>query len=184
MCERSGVLRLPRSWSQRTPNQVLCLEVFGFSAVSGWGTNCPSQGRSIFFLGWADRKKAHNLLPAAPSRQSFWPSTSEFLLKEEDFPGGIVDKNSPANAGDTGLIPDPGRFHMPSWNEACRPELLSPCSRAHKPLLLSPRTWSLCSTTGEAAAVRSVSATAREKPPLSATRESPSTAMKTQPNEK
>ena len=28
------------------------------------------------------------------------------------FPGGPVDKNPPANAGDTGLIPGPGRFHM------------------------------------------------------------------------
>ena len=30
-----------------------------------------------------------------------------------DFPGGAVDKNLLANAGDTGLIPGPGRFHMP-----------------------------------------------------------------------
>ena len=29
-----------------------------------------------------------------------------------DFPGGPVDKNSPANAGDTGSIPGLGRFHM------------------------------------------------------------------------
>ena len=29
-----------------------------------------------------------------------------------DFPGGPVVKNPPANAGDTGLIPCPGRFHM------------------------------------------------------------------------
>ena len=29
------------------------------------------------------------------------------------FPGGPVVKNSPANAGDLGLIPDSGRFHMP-----------------------------------------------------------------------
>ena len=28
------------------------------------------------------------------------------------FPGGSVVKNPPANAGDTGLIPDPGRSHM------------------------------------------------------------------------
>ena len=28
------------------------------------------------------------------------------------FPGGSVVKNPPANAGDTGLIPDAGRFHM------------------------------------------------------------------------
>ena len=77
------MLCLPRSWSQRTSNQVLCLEVFGFSAISGWGTTCPSESLSIFFLGWADRKKAYNLHPAAPSRQSFWPSTSEFLFKDE-----------------------------------------------------------------------------------------------------
>ena len=29
-----------------------------------------------------------------------------------DFPGGAVFKNLPANAGDTGSIPGPGRFHM------------------------------------------------------------------------
>ena len=28
------------------------------------------------------------------------------------FPGGIVDENRLCNAGDTGLIPAPGRFHM------------------------------------------------------------------------
>ena len=34
----------------------------------------------------------------------------------EDFPGGTVVKNPPANAGDTGSIPGPGRFHMPRSN--------------------------------------------------------------------
>ena len=33
-----------------------------------------------------------------------------------DFPGGTVEKNLPANAGDTGSIPDPGRSHMPRNN--------------------------------------------------------------------
>ena len=28
------------------------------------------------------------------------------------FPGGLADKNPPANAGDMGSIPDPGRSHM------------------------------------------------------------------------
>ena len=36
----------------------------------------------------------------------------DFRMKE-DFPGGIVDKNLPATAGDKGLIPGPGRCHMP-----------------------------------------------------------------------
>ena len=30
-----------------------------------------------------------------------------------DFPGSAVVKNPPANAGDTGSIPGPGRSHMP-----------------------------------------------------------------------
>ena len=29
-----------------------------------------------------------------------------------DFPGGTMDKNLPASAGDMGLIPDPGRSHV------------------------------------------------------------------------
>ena len=32
-----------------------------------------------------------------------------------DFPGGAVVKNPPANAGDTGSSPGPGRSHMP-WS--------------------------------------------------------------------
>jgi len=41
-----------------------------------------------------------------------------FYLKKskEDFPGGPVVKNPPANAGDVGLIPGPERFHMPRSN--------------------------------------------------------------------
>ena len=46
------------------------------------------------------------------------------LLKDSDFskktkivltgfPGGSVVKNPPANEGDTGLIPAPGRSYMP-----------------------------------------------------------------------
>ena len=33
-----------------------------------------------------------------------------------EFPGGLVVKNPPVNAGDTGLIPGLGRFHMPWGN--------------------------------------------------------------------
>ena len=33
-----------------------------------------------------------------------------------DFRGGAVVGNPPANAGDTGSSPDPGRFHMPRSN--------------------------------------------------------------------
>ena len=53
-----------------------------------------------------------------------------------DFPGGAVDRNLPANAGDTGLIPDPGRSHVPWNNWAHTAQLLSPSSRACQPQLL------------------------------------------------
>ena len=33
----------------------------------------------------------------------------------EGFPGDAVVKNPPANVGDSGLSPDPGRSHMP-WS--------------------------------------------------------------------
>ena len=36
--------------------------------------------------------------------------------KSLDFPGGTVVKNPPANAGDMGLSPGPGRSHMPQSN--------------------------------------------------------------------
>ena len=35
---------------------------------------------------------------------------------EEGFPGGPAVKNWPCNAGDTGLVPGLGRFHMPWGN--------------------------------------------------------------------
>ena len=34
-----------------------------------------------------------------------------FKSLSKGFPGGSGVNNLPANAGDTGLIPDPGRFH-------------------------------------------------------------------------
>ena len=34
------------------------------------------------------------------------------ILAVSDFPGGPGVKNLPANAGDTSLVPGPGRFHM------------------------------------------------------------------------
>ena len=36
--------------------------------------------------------------------------------KGRDFAGGPVVKNSPANAGDMGSTPGPGRSHMPWGN--------------------------------------------------------------------
>ena len=46
-----------------------------------------------------------------------WPETKEMLRTIHlDFPGGAVVKNPPANTGDTGSIPGPGRYHVPQSN--------------------------------------------------------------------
>ena len=44
------------------------------------------------------------------------------------FPGGAVGGNLPANAGDTGSIPGPGRFPHAA-------EQLSPCATTTEPAL-------------------------------------------------
>ena len=62
----------------------------------------------------------------------------DFKTKTRGFPGGAVVKNPPANAGDMGLSPGPGRSHMPWSNKAHAPQLLSLHSRARKPQLLKP----------------------------------------------
>ena len=72
----------------------------------------------------------------------------------QGFPGGAVVESLPADAGDTGSTPGPGRSHMPrsSW--------------AREPQLLSLRVWSLCSATREAAMVRGPRTAMRSGPHL------------------
>ena len=43
-------------------------------------------------------------------------SVARSILDTRDFPGGAVVENPPANAGDTGSSPGPGRSHMPRSN--------------------------------------------------------------------
>ena len=62
-----------------------------------------------------------------------------FKKSKQDFPGGAVVKNPPANAADAGSSPGPGGSHMLRSNWARVPQLLSLCSRAHEPQLRSPR---------------------------------------------
>ena len=46
----------------------------------------------------------------------FMIKTLNKVGKKGDFPGGAVVKNPPANAGDMGSSPAPGRSHMPRSN--------------------------------------------------------------------
>ena len=45
---------------------------------------------------------------------AWWYRGKNDLL--ENFPGGLVVKNLPANAGDTASILELGRFHVPQSN--------------------------------------------------------------------
>ena len=56
---------------------------------------------------------------------NFYPRGAGTKYWKLDFPGDAVDKNLPVNAGYTGLIPSPGRFHMQ----------LSPCATTTEPPL-------------------------------------------------
>ena len=51
----------------------------------------------------------------APQAFNRRPGLAEGWQKEAivDFPGGAVVASPPANAGDTGSSPGPGRSHMP-----------------------------------------------------------------------
>ena len=50
--------------------------------------------------------------------ESVWRQDYEICLLKvaKGFPGGAVVKNPPANSGDMGSSPGPGRSHMPRSN--------------------------------------------------------------------
>uniref|UniRef100_A0A8C9BG45 WD repeat-containing protein 82 n=1 Tax=Phocoena sinus TaxID=42100 RepID=A0A8C9BG45_PHOSS len=75
------------------------------------------------------------------------------LLQKDSwgFPGGAVVESPPADAGDTGSCPGLGRSHMQQSGWAREPWPLSLCVQ------------SLCSTTGEATAVRGPHTTKKKK---------------------
>ena len=83
-------------------------------------------------------------------KQPKCPSRDEW----KGFPGGAVVESLPANAGDTGSSPGLGRSHMLRSSWACEPQLLS------------PRVWSLCSATREAAIVRGLCTAMKSGPRL------------------
>ena len=100
-------------------------------------------------------------------------------------------KNPSANARDTGLIPSPGRFHIPRRNETHTPQLLSPnttTTEAPEPaccsyyVCASTHAESLCYTR-DASSVRPVHHK-EEWPLLAKTAERPFAPTKTQHGQK
>ena len=94
------------------------------------------------------------------------------------IPGGSVVKNLLATAGGMGLIPGLGRSHMPQSKSACAAQLLSLCSRAQEPQLLSPRALEPMLCDRKSHHNEKPCAAAGEQPPLPSTREKALIAMK------
>ena len=109
-------------------NKSPLLELLGRWKNASCLAHCTTQTRSGHISIGSPYPFPHHPTPGVIVRES-----------HRDFPGGLVVKNLPANAGDTRSIPDPGRSHMPQNNLARVPQLLSLCSRAREPQLLSPR---------------------------------------------
>ena len=62
----------------------------------------PIISNSMFYIS--------NYLPDAFVQRQFQSVILKTIVP--DFPDGTGDQNQPAHAGDTGLIPDPGRFRV------------------------------------------------------------------------
>ena len=79
--------------------------------------------------------------------KTYWKEKN-VLRDIQGFPGGSVVKNLPADEGDRGSVPDPGRFPVPQTNDCVatpEPLLLRPCSATRKTTAMR----SPCPTTGE-----------------------------------
>ena len=114
----------------------------------------------------------------------WYPNTLFAKFYESGFPGGTVIKNPPANTGDTGSSPGPGRSHMSRSNETHEPQLLSLCSRAHEPQLLKPVRLEPVLRNKRSHCNKKPAHRNEEKPPLTTARESPRAATKTQCSQK
>ena len=98
----------------------------------------------------------------------------------EGFPGGLVVRNPPANSGDAGSIPGPGRSHMPLCSEAHEPQPWSLCSRAREPQLLKPACLQPVPRNERGDCNGKTRPPQQRVAPLTATRESLRAATKTQ----
>ena len=95
----------------------------------------PGEGKA-YPLQYSGLENSMDCIVQGVTKSWLQLSDFHFTCKIEDFPGGLVVKNLPTNAGDTGLIPDPGGFHMLWINKACAAQLLSPhiaTTDAHSP---------------------------------------------------
>ena len=76
-------------------------------SIPGQGTKIPHATEQLSLNATTTKPANHNCDPAHPKINKI------FFKKNEGFPGGSVVKNMSPNAGDTGLISDLKRSHIP-----------------------------------------------------------------------
>ena len=112
---------------------------------------CGSRSHIVWkvFIPESASAAVSSLLHPAPTErqgQVDWIGKSQkvqrVLRTHAGFPGVLVVKNLPANARDTGMVPDLGRTHILQRNPGPEPQPLGLCPRAQEQQLLSP-----CATT-------------------------------------
>ena len=88
------------------------VETLPFNA--GGTCSIPGQGAKIPHASWAKNQNIKQKPYCNKFNKDFKNGPHQKINR--DFPRGAVVKNPPANAGDTGSIPGPGRSHMPRSN--------------------------------------------------------------------
>ena len=98
--------------------------MFSFFVVVGFGASIQITAAPSCWLELRTEPCTVGRLGSTAGFVTVWSRTHWLLLcrknntksLEQVFPGGPVVKKLPANAGDTGSILGPGRFHRPRGN--------------------------------------------------------------------
>ena len=123
-------LRTPERWGNKCAS--LCTTRFVVTVTAATGNSCASYGRDQEDGMSASQRPEGRAVSqgASPCKGPGAASVcwrfrhgagvprggGGFKTCPWDFPGGTVVENPPANAGDTGSRPGPGRSHMPRSN--------------------------------------------------------------------
>ena len=78
--------------------------------------NLGQVGSTLLSLTFAHLYHGSYHPPPPSSHTSVFAMIHRLKVVRMGFPGGAVAKNPPANAGDTGSSPVPGRSHRPQSN--------------------------------------------------------------------
>ena len=100
--QRESRKKCAKTQALRTANGGPLLTIYGQVGNNGGGSNRDLGGSGS---SQVERLKEHKKLQAKRASRK----------NGRDFPGGAMDTNPPANAGDKGSVPGPGRFHTP-WS--------------------------------------------------------------------